>query len=139
MDNKVLLVYSDDGVFKTESVWATKIGDYYRIDNIPFFAKNIAPGDIVAVEEDGDELYFDSLIEASGNSVVRIVLYNEKDILRITKELELMSCNWEGSHLPKLISVEIPKGIPYDKVKEYFEKGSLENVFDYEEACLGFK
>ncbi len=139
MNNKVLLVYADNDEYKIESVWATKIGDYYRIDNIPFFAKNIAPGDIIAVEEDEGQFYFDSLVEASGNSVIRIVLYNEKDIARITRELELMGCNWEGSHLSRLISVEIPKEIPYNKIKEYLERERLKNVFDYQEACLGFK
>ncbi|MFB9843318.1 DUF4265 domain-containing protein [Mucilaginibacter ginsenosidivorans] len=139
MDKKVLLVYSDEGEFKTESVWATKIGDYYRIDNIPFFAKNIAPGDIISVENDDGELYFDSLIEPSGNSVVRLIFCDKNNIEATTKALEEMGCNWEGSHLSTLIAVEIPKTVPYQQVKLFLENGFNNGLYDYQEACLGFK
>jgi hypothetical protein len=139
MNRKVLLVYNDDGEYKIESVWAAKIGDYYRINSIPFFAKNIAPGDIVTVEEEDDGgLFFDSLIQPSGNSVVRIVIYDENNIPIVTEQLEAFGCNWEGSHLEKLIAVEIPRDISFDKIKQYLEKGRSENMFDYQEACLGF-
>lgn len=139
MKDKVLFVYQDEAEYKTESVWATKVGEYYKIDNIPFFAKNIAAGDIVSVENDEGQLYFDELIQASGNSVVRIVFFNENNIPQVTKELERMGCNWEGSHLTKLISVDIPKDISYEKLRSYLVKGRSSGLFDYQEACLGFK
>ncbi|QEC76288.1 DUF4265 domain-containing protein [Mucilaginibacter ginsenosidivorax] len=139
MKDKVLLVYKDEENYQIESVWSTKVGNYYRIDNIPFFAKNIAPGDIVSIQDDDGQLFFDELIEASGNSVVRIIFFSENDITRVTKELEMLGCNWEGSHLNKLISIEIPKSIPYGIVKKYLEHGLKAGIFDYQEACLGFK
>ncbi len=139
MKDKVLLVYQDEAEYMIESVWATKIGDYYKIDNIPFFAKNIAPGDIVSVENDEGQLYFDELIQASGNSVVRIAFFDENNISKVTEELEKMGCNWEGSHLTKLISVDIPNEIAYEKVKNYLVLGRETGLFDYQEACLGYK
>lgn len=139
MNNKIFLVYKDGNEYKVESVWATKVGEFYRIDNIPFFAKNIASGDIVSVENDEGQLYFDELIQASGNSVVRIVFFDEKNIPQVTKELEKMGCNWEGSHSSNLISVDIPKSVSYESVKSYLIKGRQDGLFDYQEACLGFK
>ena len=36
-DQKVLFVCKDlDDVTQIESVWADKVGEYYRIENIPF-------------------------------------------------------------------------------------------------------
>ena len=139
MNEKVLLVYQDVDEYKIESVWASKSGDYYRIENIPFFAKNVAFGDIVSVEDEDGALYFDSLIEASGHSVVRIIMFNENDFSDVTKSIEAMGCSWEGSRIKTLISVDIPPEISYDKVKAYLEKGRTEGLFDYQEACLGFK
>ena len=139
MNEKVLLVYQDVDEYKIENVWASKSGDYYRIENIPFFAKNVAFGDIVSVEDEDGALYFDSLIEASGHSVVRIIMFNENDFSDVTKSIEAMGCSWEGSHIKTLISVDIPPEISYDKVKAYLEKGRAEGRFDYQEACLGFK
>lgn len=139
MNEKVLLVYQDIDEYKIESVWASKSGDYYRIENIPFFAKNVAFGDIVSVEDEDGALYFDSLIEASGHSVVRIIMFHENDFSDVTKSIEAMGCSWEGSHIKTLISVDIPPEISYDKVKAYLEKSRAEGRFDYQEVCLGFK
>jgi Domain of unknown function (DUF4265) len=62
-NSKILLTYkNDEGGYSIESVWATKEGEYYRINNIPFFAPNIALDDLVSAEEDDGALYFDSLI-----------------------------------------------------------------------------
>jgi hypothetical protein len=139
MQKKILLTYKEDEAYKIESVWATKINENYRIDNIPFFAKNIALGDIISVEDDNGELYFDRLIEASGNSVVRLVIFDEKEVDNIGNELVKLGCGWEGSHIKSLISVNIPKDVSYKKVKEYLDLGEQKKVFEYQEACLGFK
>ena len=137
MRTKVLFIYEDEGQYKIESIWASKVGKYYRIENIPFFIKNIALGDLVAVESDGGVLYFDSLIESSGNSVVRLIIFNKNEVLRIGEELVKLGCGWEGSHLENLISVNIPKNIPYSKIKIYLDKGESDKQWEYQEACLG--
>lgn len=139
MQHKVLFVYQDEpgGPYKIESVWATQNGEHYRIDNIPFFAKNIAYGDIVSVEEDDGELYFDGLITPSGHSVVRLVITDEQEVDKVGQELIALGCDWEGSHIKNLISVDIPKEIDYNKIKQFLDKGRQQDKWDYQEACLG--
>ena len=140
---KILFVYTDKNEestsYKIESLWASKEANYYKIDNIPFYVNNIALEDIINVEFDPEEnaLYFEELITPSGNSVVRIIPFNESDIELIGNELVALGCEWESLKNHNLISVHIPKYISYKKIKEYLESGK--DRFDYQEACLGFK
>ena len=94
---KVNFVYYDlEEELATESVWAEKENNYYRIKNIPFFAPNISYDDLISVEEDEDELFFDEIIKTSGNSTLQIIIYDKKNIDDITKIIESFNCGWEG-------------------------------------------
>ena len=139
-DNKILLTYKDEeGSYKIESVWATKQGEYYRIDNIPFLASNIALHDLVSVEIDNQELYFDKLIKSSGHSTIQMIIFNEYEVKQVGKELEQLKCTWEGSHVKTLIAIDVPKEIKYHPIREYLDKGENENRWSYKEACLAHK
>ena len=136
-NSKILVTFKNDaGEYQVESVWATKEGDYYRINNIPFLAPNIALNDLISAEEDEGALYFDKLIKASGDSTIQMIIFNENDVMAIGKDLEDFGCTWEGSHLKTLISIDVPKEISYHKVKAYLDKGEKENRWSYKEACL---
>lgn len=136
-DYKIKLVYHDlEGNLATESLWAEREGEYYRIKNIPFFAPNLAYNDLVSVENDEGELFFDALIEPSRHSTIQIIILDEKEFNKITNNLTKLKCDWEGSHLPMYISVDVPKEVNYQKVKQYLEDKHLEKKLDYKEACL---
>jgi hypothetical protein len=135
--DKVLLTYkTEDGNFQVESVWATKNDTYYQIDNIPFFAENIAYGDLVSVEEDNGAMYFEDLIQASGHSTIQVIFFGESYVKEFQEAMEQFKCPWEGSHVPTLISVDIPKDVLYQPVKEYLQKGEDAGYWSYKEACL---
>lgn len=134
---KINLVYKDfDGNIQTESVWAEKTGENYKIVNIPFFASNIAYGDIVGVEEDDGLLYFDELISPSGHSTIQMMIYDKNDVKKVGDELIALGCDWEGSHLDGYISVDVPATVSYSHIKEYLNDGFLKKRWDYKEACL---
>lgn len=137
---KIALVYqslSNSEEYEVETVWANKKDEFYQVDNIPFFAKNIALGDIISVEFDKEEdtYYFDELITPSGNSVVRVIAENKSLIPAIGLEVEKLGCSWESLKNSLLVSVNIPSKIDYEKVITYIKESS--SIFDYEEACLG--
>lgn len=139
MDNKVKVnfVYYDlNKELATESVWAEKENNYYRIKNIPFFAPNISYDDLISVEEDEDELFFEDIIEKSGNSTLQVIIYNKDDVADITKNIEQLCCGWEGSHLEGYISVNVPKEVNYTNVREYLNRMLNMEKLDYKEACL---
>ena len=141
---KVLLTYKgplpDDR--EVESVWAFPLAGGYQIDNIPFYAREIALGDVVSVKKDSDGmLRFDSLIQPSGNSTVRLWFAEgkEQDVALIRQSLREMGCASELSELPRLIAVDIPPSVPYEQVRSFLVAGEKAGLFEYEEACLGFK
>lgn len=137
INNKVKFVYHDlEGVLATESVWALKEENGYRIKNIPFFAPNIAFDDIISIENDNGKLFFDDIIEESGNSTLQLIIYNENDIEEVTKKITSFHCGWEGSHLKGYISVNVPKEISYLPVKTFLDNELHNKKLDYKEACL---
>jgi hypothetical protein len=139
-DSKILLTYKDDnGDYQVESVWATKEGEYYRINNIPFLASNIAMNDLIEAEEDDGALYFEKLIMPSGHSTIQMIFFVETNIASTGKKLESMGCSWEGSHLKNQISVDIPAKANYAIIKAYLDKGETTGIWSYKEACLAHK
>lgn len=137
IQDKIKFAYYDlEEKLALESVWASKEGDFYRIENIPFFAPNIAYGDLVKVEEDEGKLFFDDIVEESGNSTLQIIIFNKEDIKGITKKIENFKCGWEDSHLKGYISVNIPKEVKYTPIKSFLDIESENGKMDYKEACL---
>jgi hypothetical protein len=135
--NKVKFVYYDlEGNLEVESIWTHKEGDYFRIKNIPFFTPNIAYDDLISAENDDGELFYDDIIEESGNSTIQIIIFNEQDVKDVASKLEILSCGWEGSHLKCYISVNVPKKVNYFNVKKYLDEMASENKLDYKEACI---
>jgi len=128
----------DEGVFETESIWCTKKGDNFIIDNIPFIAKRISLGDTIAAEFDDDDkqYYFDSFIEVSGNTTIRIFAYDEDSIVSTRKWLSEKECESEVLAERNIIAVNIPVEVIYTPIKAYLEDGEKAGKWTYEESCL---
>ncbi len=134
---KVKLVYYDlEGNLAIESVWASKEKEYYRIKNIPFFAPNISYDDLISVEDDENELFFDELIEQSGNSTVQIVFFDISTFDNVISKLVDLGCEWEGSHLKNYISVNVPCMVNYHPINSFLLRSRENKILDFKEACL---
>ena len=122
-----------------ETMWVEDLGEYnYRIDNIPFYVEDLSPDDIVKGEIINNILYFSKILKKSNISVIRIVFFsnNQKDKDRLLQKLVDSGCRWEGSHLSKLYSVEIPKSANADAAKAALDIEMANGVLDYEEASI---
>lgn len=135
---KVLFeVARDDGGVDVESVWALPVEGGYQIDNIPFYAREIASGDVVSVvNSEGGALRFSGLISASGHSTVRLWFSNEADVLPVRNALRDMGCPSELD-VSRLVAVDIPPTVSYGEVRNYLDEKERASIFEYEEACLG--
>lgn len=110
------------GEGEVETMWALRRDDGYEIDNIPFYVKELALGDVVSARMEGDgTLWFSELVRPSGHSTIHLWFSNEQDVLRIREELKRMGCASEVSELPRLVAVDIPQSVPYEKVKAWLD------------------
>lgn len=133
------IINEETRAYVTEHMWCIKEGDCYRLDNIPFVAKNISCEDIFAVEYDADEneYYFDYLMAVSGNSTLRVFLYNDSDVLPLKHELlDKYGCESEGYLEGKTLAVNVPKGINYKPVRDFLMQGEETGRWTFEESCL---
>jgi hypothetical protein len=121
-----------------ETLWVLPKEDGYEVDNIPFYVRSIACGDLVAAQPDGDGmLCFSGLVRASGNSTIRLLFAREEDVAAVREELRQMGCDSEVSDVSRLVAVDVPPSVKYEGLKAYFEEGERAGRFEYEEGCLG--
>lgn len=133
------VVDEDDKVIK-ESLWAQDLGsNMCQLDNIPFYAFRYSTDDIVKVENISDQMYVIELINPSGNSTVRLLFETEEILLRTREILKSMALESESSLSAKLLAVNIPKSRNYQEIKKFLQKGEVDGVWEYEEACISEK
>jgi uncharacterized protein DUF4265 len=137
LDSKLILPYKDDeGVIRGETVLATKEGNYYRIKSIPVHASKIALYDLIGVRKREGVLYFHKIIESSGRSVIQMIVFRDRQIKAIGKDLEEFGCIWRRSDDKHLIAFDVPRHVSYRPIKTWLEKGEKEEWWGYREACL---
>jgi hypothetical protein len=127
------------GEAETETIWTMRREDGYEIDNVPFYVKELAVGDVVSVQADIDGvLWYSELVRASGHSTIRLWFSDARDVSPTRDELRKLGCGSEVSDLPRLVAVDVPPTVSYDKVKKFLDEGERAGTFEYQEACLGF-
>jgi len=129
----------DDGYppVAAESVWVTEQEPgRYRIENIPFFAKHAALGDLVEATIEDGVLTYKRTANHCGNSLVRVVYYEGTDPAEVRRELDGMGCatEWDAAH--SLIAVHIPASVALKSVQAFLQRGAEADRWGYEEALL---
>ena len=125
------------GAAETETMWAVVVDDGYEIDNIPFYAMEVACGDVVAAQSGplGDLIYT-GLVRVGGHSVVRLSFFDAARVPEVRDLLRGMGCSTEISDVRTLLSVDVPPEVPYVEVRRALDLLQNRGVLDYEEACL---
>ncbi|HZH76357.1 MAG TPA: DUF4265 domain-containing protein [Archangium sp.] len=127
------------GEEETEAMWVIRRDEGYEIDNIPFYVKELAQGDVVAGRQDESGLFwFSELVRPSGHSTIQLWFSHEEEVESVREALRQMGCASEVSDLPRLVAVDVPPDVPYEKVKAFLEQCEHAGRFEYQEACLGF-
>src|SRR3546814_8684223 len=77
----------------SETMWAVPLGNgRYRLDNIPFYAKLVSDGDVVAASIIDGDLTLEEILEASGNCTIRVITLDDSDGSEVRKVLEGIGC-----------------------------------------------
>jgi hypothetical protein len=133
----------------TETMWAVPLGgDRFRIDNIPFFFCGVSSCDVVSARlGDNGTLWYEGIAEIGGHSTIRAVLYGdspdsrdmEERVRELRSKLSSLGCSSELSHIPSLVSIDIPPDVPLGPVTDLLKKGTEKGLWDYEEATLAHR
>jgi hypothetical protein len=121
-----------------ESVWAkpTETVDEYIVDNIPFFIREATLGDTLRALKEEGVLWFDSLRQRSGNSLIRVVFFENSLKEKINDKLNAMGCSTEYSNEHSLLAVNIPAEVDLSDVQAYLQSEADLGEIDFEEPIL---
>lgn len=114
------LEQDEDGYppFSIEGLWCKKASnDTYIVDNVPFYTYGISLGDEICVTEEDGEYHFQSIVNPSGNSTLR-VHFNDKRMQMVRDKLLDMGCKVEISNLPSFISINVPQEVSLKVVED---------------------
>ncbi len=124
---------------ETETLWVLQRDTGYEIDNIPFYVQELALGDVVSARPDeSGALWYSELVHPSGHSTLQLWFAQEKEVEPVRTTLRQMGCASEVSDLHRLVAVDVPPEVPYDKVKAFLDQREEAGQLEYQEACLGF-
>src|SRR5262245_28412894 len=109
--------------FSVETMWgvSTDVASQFVIDNIPFFATQATLGDVVTVVSTSEGIEYDSTVEESGNSLIRVAAFKEDMVPQIRKELRDLGCSSEEFKGRPLIAVNVPGNANLSWVQNYLE------------------
>ncbi|MEU6713633.1 DUF4265 domain-containing protein [Nonomuraea sp. NPDC046802] len=127
---------------RIERLWAIRVGDdRARLDNIPFFARGFALGDVVAVAPDEDGvLWVKQAVEYSGNCTIRIIPAEGGRRVEVRQAVldafAPFGVKGEGIEQFGLIALDVPSAADIPAVKRFVIQGSEEGRWHYEEGCV---
>jgi hypothetical protein len=111
-------LFGPDG--EVETPWAERIGEYFRLDNLPWFAYGVSDDDLVKATPTEHEGVFDFVrVQApSGNRLVRIIFDNQEQTAPVLDHLTEMGCHYEGYN-KGFVAVSIPAAVSFEEVCSY--------------------
>ena len=116
-----------------EHVWADMQPDgHLKVDNVPFYAPGVSFGDIVEAREEDGMLRFQRVIERSGRSTLRVILYSPEDCESLRDRLHALGTETEVGHIPGLVAVDVPCDGDINAIVEYLRAGRDADRWDFE-------
>lgn len=121
--------------YSIEGLWAVENEDSnFKLKSIPFYAKGIALDDVFSVtQKANNELFFNKVIASSGNSTLRIFMFqsNENDISSLINDLINYGCDAEQVH-SHMYSINVPKEINLKGLLQFLDDGVNAGSIFYE-------
>ena len=122
-----------------ESIWAevTEEG-YLKINNIPFYSKEISFGDIVSgIQTEENYLLYDKTIIHSKNSTLRIIFFNENQKFKdkILTKLKDLGCEFEAFNV-NFYAINIPIQVDIEEIYIFLDEFVETDDLDYDTGYL---
>jgi hypothetical protein len=130
----------------SESIWAVPLGQlHFRLDNIPFFVCGVSCFDVILARLDVNGLLkYVRLLETGGHSTLRVLFYEstsdtrpmDERVRELRSTFRNLMCTSELSHIPRLISVDVPPEVNLNRVLCILDAGENQELWEYEEASI---
>ncbi|MDT5033334.1 MAG: hypothetical protein QOC94_3505 [Actinoplanes sp.] len=139
------LVPDEDGwpPVTSEGLWATIVGgNVVRLQNAPWFAREVANGDLLRVRpgEDG-QLWAGDRVRWSGRCAIRVVPFRDGagggGLQWVLDLFEPLQVSGEGIEQFGLVALDVPAGCDLSAVKYTLIRGEQDGWWQYEEGCVG--
>ena len=88
----------------------------------------------MSAEREGSELHFKEIVRRSTHSVLRVIMHDPSKVGEMHDKLNQMGSNTEESHLPSLLTVDVPPTVNLQKVLDFLNEGEADGRWTYEEA-----
>ncbi|MFL6061625.1 MAG: DUF4265 domain-containing protein [Marmoricola sp.] len=126
-----------------ERVWAFHLGgDRYRIDNPPWFVRDLAVGDVVRAQAPNADSHpvFVELVERSDHVTIRLVCFRsgplKGDLARALEPFTALGVDGEGAAQHGLIALDIQPTAPLPAVVSALRAGVEDGSWEYEEGRI---
>ncbi len=119
-----------------ESLWAEPIdATHCRLDNVPFFAREVANRDVVEVREEEGNLWFVRVTQEGGHGTIRVIAYDKTRTDAIRRTIRGFGCAVEKSHIDGYMSVDVRPDSKKRELLAYLQEEHGADRLDYDEGC----
>jgi len=119
-----------------ERLWARRLEQgLFELDNIPFFVRDISAGDVVSAREGDGEVVFSGVVRESGNSTLRVIVFDATQVEEIRRQLQSFGCSTE-LNVSKMLGVDVPAPIDLQAVRTWLMEQQSSGVLEFEDACI---
>ena len=124
-----------------ETMWAEIMdadAGLYILDSTPFYASDLAFGDVISAvySEDEEMLTYKETVSYSGNSTVQVIVF---DKMGVTDEIRAffddLGCISEKFKEGYFV-IDVPADLTYPPVRNKLQELSEAGIIDYAEPCL---
>jgi len=124
-----------------ETMWAELVDTekgLYKLDSIPFYAEEIASGDIFLAEFDTTQkmLKFKEIVEYSGNSTVQVAVFDKNIPTNEIRDIFIaLGCITEKMREGYFV-LDVPAYLNYKPIREKLLALQEAGLLDFAEPCL---
>ena len=127
----------------SEGLWAVPLGgDLVRLDNIPWFARDVASGDTFRTSTDSDGVrWATDKVAWSGNCTVRVIPFPDGALVgsgqAVLDAFAPLGVAGVGLEQLGMVALNVPPDADLGAVKRLLRQGVQDDWWDYEEGCIG--
>lgn len=126
----------------SEGLWTLKMTEWlYKVDNVPWFVRNLAACDVVVARLDQEGvLWFEEKREWGGHLTIRVVLHGASVLaeeLRLFIDLlKPYGVCAEGIVQYGMVAVDVPPDVPLAALKALLVEGEKDGRWSFEEGLV---